>query len=54
MVLGRALLVGGWSVLVVAVLAACLGRESRRKKNNGSAASCGAGSGSAGATATPP
>jgi len=31
-----------------AVLAACLGRESRRKKNNGSAASCCAGSGSAG------
>ena len=56
MVLGRvsrrALLVGGWSVLGVPVLAACLGRESKEKKGGGSAASGGAGSGSAGASAS--
>ena len=56
MVLGRvsrrALLVGGWSVLGVPVLAACLGRESKGKKGGGSAASGGAGSGSAGASAS--
>ena len=57
MVLGRvsrrALLVGGWSVLGVPVLAACLGRESKgKKKGGGSAASGGAGSGSAGASAS--
>ena len=43
MVLGRvsrrALLVGGWSVLGVPVLAACLGRKSKGKKGSGSAAS---------------
>ena len=56
MVLGRvsrrALLVGGWSVLGVPVLAACLGRESKGKKGGDSAASGGAGSasGSAGAS----
>ena len=48
----RALLVGGWSVLGVPVLAACLGRESKGKKGGGSAASGGAGSGSAGASAS--
>ena len=48
----RALLVGGWSVLGVPVLAACLGRESKEKKGGGSAASGGAGSGSAGASAS--
>ena len=49
---GRALLVGGWSVLGVPVLAACLGRESKGKKGGDSAASGGAGSasGSAGAS----
>lgn len=56
MVLGRvsrcALLVGGWSVLGVPVLAACLGRESKGKKGGDSAASGGAGSGSAGASAS--
>ena len=56
MVLGRvsrrALLVGGWSVLGVPVLVACLGRESKGKKGGGSAASGGAGSGSAGASAS--
>ena len=56
MVLGRvsrrALLVGGWSVLGVPVLVACLGRESKEKKGGGSAASGGAGSGSAGASAS--
>jgi len=46
------LLVGGWSVLGVPVLAACLGRESKGKKGGGSAASGGAGSGSAGASAS--
>jgi len=51
-VLGRALLVGGWSVLGVPVLAACLGRESKGKKGGDSAASGGAGSGSAGASAS--
>ena len=43
---------GGWSVLGVPVLAACLGRESKGKKGGGSAASGGAGSGSAGASAS--
>ena len=43
---------GGWSVLGVPVLAACLGRESKEKKGGGSAASGGAGSGSAGASAS--
>lgn len=56
MVLGRvsrrALLVGGWSVLGVPVLAACLGRKSKGKKGSGSAASGNAGSGSAGASAS--
>ena len=56
MVLGRvsrrALLVGGWSVLGVPVLAACLGRKSKGKKGGGSAASGNAGSGSAGASAS--
>ena len=48
----RALLVGGWSVLGVPVLAACLGRKSKGKKDSGSAASGNAGSGSAGASAS--
>lgn len=48
----RVLLVGGWSVLGVPVLAACLGRKSKGKKGSGSAASGNAGSGSAGASAS--